>query len=66
MRNEDAAENNRRNGEQDNEETEAHLAEYEPYKYSGKNYSLDMALHRPILRNMRRFAVEYLQENTTI
>ena len=45
---------------------DAVLADYEPYKYSGKNYSLDMSVHKPILKNMRRFAVEYLKENTTI
>lgn len=41
-------------------------ADYEPYKFSSKNYTLDMTVHKKILRSLRKWAVSYLSENQCI
>ena len=40
--------------------------DYEPYKFSGKNYSLDLSVHRSILRNLRKWTLSYLGANQCI
>jgi hypothetical protein len=41
-------------------------SEYEPYKFSGKNYSLDMVAHKPLLRGLRKWALNYMGTNQCI
>ena len=41
-------------------------SDYDPYKYSNKNYSLDMSVHKGILKGLRKWAVNYFANHMTI
>lgn len=40
--------------------------DYEPYKFSGKNFTLDLTVHKGILRNLRKWVLSYLGSNQCI
>ena len=40
--------------------------DYDPYKWSSKNYSLDMSVHRNILKQLRKWAISYLGDNMVV
>ena len=42
------------------------LTDYDPYKYSSKNYSLDMSIHKVTLKGLRKWAIGYLANNMKI
>mmetsp|Transcript_31235 Transcript_31235/g.38590 ORF Transcript_31235/g.38590 Transcript_31235/m.38590 type:complete len:248 (+) Transcript_31235:40-783(+) len=37
--------------------------DYDPYKHSSKNYSLDMSVHKGVLKALRKWACRYFAEN---
>ena len=39
---------------------------YQPYKFSGKSYSQDLSVEKPILDNLRRWAIDYFADNSVI
>ncbi len=40
--------------------------DYDPYKFSSKNYSLDMSVHKSILKGLRKWAIDYFGNNMTV
>lgn len=52
----------------ENAEDEGKLGqgEYDPYKFSGKNYTLDLSVHKGILKSLRKWAIKYLSNNSVI
>ena len=38
-------------------------SDYDPYKWSNKNYSIDMSVHKHILKALRKWAIDYLANN---
>ena len=40
--------------------------DYDPYKFSGKNYTLDLSVHKGILKSLRKWAIKYLSNNSVI
>ena len=38
-------------------------SDYDPYKFSSRNYSLDMSVHKNILKVLRKWAINYLANN---
>lgn len=42
------------------------LTDYDPYKYSSKNYSLDMSVHKMTLKSLRKWAIGYFANNMKI
>ena len=41
-------------------------SDYDPYKFSGKNYTLDLTIHKGILKSLRKWAIKYLSNNAVI
>lgn len=40
--------------------------DYDPYKFSSKNYSLDMSVHKSVLKGLRKWAISYYAANMTV
>lgn len=40
--------------------------DYDPYKWSNKNYSIDMSVHKHILKALRKWAIDYLAKNMVV
>ena len=49
-----------------NGEGGAGQTDYDPYKWSNKNYSLDMSVHKNILKVLRRWAISHLSEHMVV
>jgi len=46
----------------DNEGRPGHT-DYDPYKWSNKNYSIDMSVHKNIIKALRKWAIDYLAKH---
>lgn len=42
------------------------MTDYDPYKWSSKNYSLDMSVHKNIIKLLRKWAINYLGNNMVV
>ena len=55
------ADENQADGEQ-----AAGASDYDPYRFSSKNYSIDMSVHKSILKGLRKWTIDYLANNMVV
>ena len=53
-------------GEDGENEGRPGQTDYDPYKWSNKNYSIDMSVHKHILKALRKWAIDYLAKNMVV
>ena len=48
------------------EDGEQGHGDYDPYKYSNKNYSLDLTVHKSIVKGLRKWSIDYFANNMCV